>query len=109
LKREKGQIYVDRPPGSHVWQITKLMKALEQAIDSPNNRAAFRRTGLTVNTRVFPLVVLVYSTQSNEMFATLAFPEGSETDGRLGPSAHGFRGQAIPIFGFRCADDFPHE
>jgi hypothetical protein len=43
FKREKRKVHVGRPVGLQVWEITKLMKALERATDSTNNRAAFRQ------------------------------------------------------------------
>jgi hypothetical protein len=42
FKREKREVHVGRPVGSQVWEITKLIRALERATDSTNNRATFR-------------------------------------------------------------------
>jgi hypothetical protein len=42
FKPEKREIRVNRPQGSQAWQLTKLMKAMEHATDSSNNRAAFK-------------------------------------------------------------------
>jgi hypothetical protein len=39
FKREKREIRVTHPEGSQAWQIAKLMKALEHATDSSNDRA----------------------------------------------------------------------
>jgi hypothetical protein len=52
FKREKRKIHVTHPEGPQAWQIAKLMKALEHATDSSNNRAAFKRAGLRINPQV---------------------------------------------------------
>jgi hypothetical protein len=65
FKREKREVHVDRPVGSQVWKITKLMKTLERTTESKNNHAAFRRAGLTVNLRTFPPVASVDTRKLN--------------------------------------------
>jgi hypothetical protein len=106
---QKEEIYVDQPAGSQVWQITKLIKTLEHATDSTNNRAMFRRAGLIVNLRIFPPVALVDSAKLNGLIDAFTLSEACEADGGTVPSANGSRGQAIPIFGFLNADYFPHK
>jgi hypothetical protein len=41
--REKCQVSVKLPKGSQIWQITQIIKALEHATDSTDNRVAFTR------------------------------------------------------------------
>jgi hypothetical protein len=96
FKREKGEICVDQPAGSPVWQITKLMKVLEHVTGSGSNRAAFRRAGLIAHPRVLPPVALVDSTKLNEMIDASVLPDASEADGALDgrqmdPEARGFQ------------------
>jgi hypothetical protein len=67
FEREKRERYINQPAGSQVWHITKIMKALEHATDSTNNRAAFKRAALIVNPQVIPLMGLVDSAQLNGM------------------------------------------
>jgi hypothetical protein len=89
FKREKEEIYVIRLAGSQVWEITKLIKALEYVTHCTNNRAPFRDAGLTVNPRMFPLVVLMDSTKLNGLINTSSSPEIPEVHGGIGPSANG--------------------
>jgi hypothetical protein len=77
FNREKREIHVDRSEGSQAWQITKLMKASEHTTDSPNNPAAFKRVGLTIDPRVFPPVALVESRQLIGMIDTSTLPNGA--------------------------------
>jgi hypothetical protein len=82
FKREKREVDVERSVGSQVWEITKLMRALERATDSTNNRAAFRGAGLTVNLRIFPPVASVGSRKVNGIIDSSTLPDNSEGDGR---------------------------
>jgi hypothetical protein len=42
FKREKREIHVNHPERSQVWQMFKILKALEDATDPSNNRRAFK-------------------------------------------------------------------
>jgi hypothetical protein len=109
LKREKREIYSDKPEVTQVWQITKLMKALEHATDSANNRSAFKRAGLLINPRVYPAVALVDSRKLNEMVDSstlpeiLPLPEGQE------PAQDALNRRPAAVFGFLNAHFFPDE
>jgi hypothetical protein len=109
LKREKKEIYCDQPDRSQVWQITKLMKALEHATDSSNNRAAFKRAGLKINPAVFPPVALVDSGKLTEMINSTTLPEGDRSDEGGEPGPGGPMRRGTPIFGFLNARHFPTE
>jgi hypothetical protein len=74
----KHEIRIDRPVGSQVWQITKLMKALGLASDSLNNCAAFRRAGPVINLRIFPSVD---SGNLNEMINSSTLSDTAEEGG----------------------------
>jgi hypothetical protein len=100
FKCEKREVHVGRPVGSQVWEIIKLMRALERATDSTNNRAAFRRAGLTVNLRIFPPVALVNSHKVNEIIDSSTLPGSSVEDGNSEPSGHQRQTRPIPVFGF---------
>jgi hypothetical protein len=99
FKRETKEIHVTHPDGSQAWQIAKLIKALEHATDSSNNRAAFERADVRINPRVFPPVALVESRQLIEMIDTL--PDGAEVDGSVEPVVATQRPRATPVFEFR--------
>jgi hypothetical protein len=88
FKREKREVHVGRPVGSQVWEITKLMRALERATDSTNHRTAFRRAGLTVNLQIFPPVASVDSRKLNGTIDSSTLPDGSEEDGNSELSGH---------------------
>jgi hypothetical protein len=109
FKREHREIHTDRPGQSQVWRITKLMKALEHATDSTNNRAAFKRAGLKINPAVFPPVALVDAAKLNEMIDSSTLPdtaEGNEEAGELGDEG---RTRGIPVFGFVNEEYFLRE
>jgi hypothetical protein len=80
FKREKREIHATHPEGSQVWQIDKLMKALEHATDSSNNRAAFKGAGMRSKSRVFPPVSFVESHQLIEMIDAPTLPDGAGVD-----------------------------
>jgi hypothetical protein len=88
FKCENREAHVGRPVGSQVWEIIKLMKALECATDLTNNRAASRRAGLIVNLRIFPPVALVNSRKLNGILDSSTLSDSSEGDGNNGPSGH---------------------
>jgi hypothetical protein len=100
FKPEKREIHVGRPVGSQVWEITKLMRALERPTDSTNNRAAFRLAGLTVNLRTFPPVASVDSRKLNGIINSSTLSYSSEGDGNIGPYGHQRQTRPIPVFGF---------
>jgi hypothetical protein len=77
FKREKREFHVGQLVGSQVWEITKLMRALERAANSTNNRAVFRQAGLTVNLRIFPPVALVDSSKLNRIIDSSTLPDSS--------------------------------
>jgi hypothetical protein len=81
FKCEKRKIHVGQPVGSQVWEITKLMRALKCATDSTNNRAAFRRAGLTVNLRIFHPVASIDSRKLNAIIDSSTLPDSFEGDG----------------------------
>jgi hypothetical protein len=109
FKREKRELYSDRPEKSQVWQITKLMKALEHATDSANNRAAFKRAGLLINPRMFPPVAIVGSGKLSEIIDSSSLPEtsGSDESHERAPDASG--GRSAPVFEFLTVHYFPDE
>jgi hypothetical protein len=109
FKREKREVHVGRPVGSQVWEIAKLMRALERATDSTNNRAAFRRAGLTVNSQIFPPVASVDSRKLNRIIDSSKLPDTFEGDGNSEPSGHQRQTHPIPIFGFLNEANFPGE
>jgi hypothetical protein len=51
--RASREIHIDRGAGSSVWHVTELMKALERATDSTNDRAGFQFARLEMNPEVF--------------------------------------------------------
>jgi hypothetical protein len=104
FRREKREVHVGRPVGSQVWEITKLMRAVERAADSTNNRAAFR---LTVNLRIFPPVALVDSHKLNGIIDSSTLPDSSEGDGNSEPSGHQRQTRPTPVFGFLNEANFP--
>jgi hypothetical protein len=80
---------VKLPKDSQVWQITKLMKALERATDSSTNRAAFRKAGLVLNPEVFPPVAMVRDGYLMTRIAESQFPEAEPSiEGGLDPEDH---------------------
>jgi hypothetical protein len=109
FKREKREVRVGRPVGSQVWEITKLMRALKRTTDSTNDRAAFRRAGLTVNLRIFPPVTLVDSRKLNGIIDSSTLPDSSEGDGNSEPSGHQRQTRPIPFLGFLNEANFPGE
>jgi hypothetical protein len=109
FKREKREVHMGRLVGSQVWEIAKLMRALERATDSTNNRAVFRRAGLTVNLRIFPPVASVDSRQLNGIIDSSTLPDSSEGDGNSEPSGHQRQTRPIPVFGFLNEVNFPGE
>jgi hypothetical protein len=109
FKREKREVHVGRPVGSQVWEIIKLMRALQRAIDSTSNRTAFRRAGLTVNLRNFPPVGSVDRHKLNGIIDSSTLPDSSEGDGNSEPSGHQRQTRPIPIFGFLNEANFPGE
>jgi hypothetical protein len=78
FKREKHEVHVGQPVGSQIWEITKLMRALERATDPTNHRTAFRRAVLTVNLRIFPPVPSVDSRKLNGIIDSSTLPDSSE-------------------------------
>jgi hypothetical protein len=108
-KREKREVHVGRPVEPQVWEIIKLMRALERATDLTNNRSAFRRAGLTVNLRIFPPVALVNSHKLNEIIDSSTLPDNSEEDGNSEPSGHHRQTRPVPVFGFLNEANFPSE
>jgi hypothetical protein len=109
FKREKREVHVGRPVGSQVWEITELMRALERATDSTNNRAALRQTGLTVNLRIFPPVASADSRKLKVIIDSSTLPDSSEGDGNSEPSSHPRQTRPIPVFGFPNEVNFPGE
>jgi hypothetical protein len=109
FKREKREIHVTHPEGSQAWQIAKLMKALEHAMDSSSNRASFKRVGLRINPRVFSPVALVESLQLIEMIDASTLPDSAGVDGNAEPVVATQRPRATPVFGFRNGEYFPHQ
>jgi hypothetical protein len=109
FKREKREVHVERLVGSQVWEITKLMRPLERATDPINNLAAFRRTGLTVNLRIFPPVASVNSRKLNGIIDSSTLPDSSEGDGNSEPSGHQRPTPPIPVVGFLNEANFPGE
>jgi hypothetical protein len=100
FKREHGDLMAKLPKGSQVWQITKLMKALERATDSSTNRAAFRRAGLVLNPAVFPPVAMVRDGDLRTRIAESQLPEAEPPiDSGLDPGDHSGDTRR-PIFGF---------
>jgi hypothetical protein len=109
FKRERREVHVGRPVGSQVWEITKLMRALERATDSTTNRAAFRRAGLAVNLRNFPPVASVDSRKLNGIIDSSTLPDSSEGDGNSEPSGHQRQTRPLSVFGFLNEANFPGE
>jgi hypothetical protein len=109
FKREKREIHVTHSEGSQAWQIAKLMKVIERATDSSNNRAAFKLAGLRINPRVFRPVALVESRQLIEMIDASTLPNGAGVDGSAEPVVATQRPRATPVFGFRNGEYFPHQ
>jgi hypothetical protein len=56
FKRKKGKVVLELPRRSRRYQTAKVVRTLELAMVSRNNRAAFRRASLVVNLYVVPLV-----------------------------------------------------
>jgi hypothetical protein len=100
---------MSHPEVSQAWQIAKLMKVLEHATDSSNDRTAFKRARLRINPPVFPLVALVESRQLIEMIDAYTLPEGAGVDGSPQPIVVTQRPRATPVFGFRNGEYFPHQ
>jgi hypothetical protein len=100
---------VGRPVGSQVWEIIKLVRALERAIDSTNNRAAFRQAGLTVNLRIFPPVALINSRKLKGIIDSPTLPNSHKVDGNSEPSGHQRQTRPIPVSGFLNEVHFPGE
>jgi hypothetical protein len=98
FKRDKREIHVNRHEGSRAWQMTKFMRVLEHATDSSNNHAAFKRTGLTINSLVFPPVAFVESRQLIEMIAASTFPDGAGVDGSAASFVVTQLPRAAPVF-----------
>jgi hypothetical protein len=109
FKREKREVHVRRSFGSQVWEITKPMRGLERATNSTNNRAAFRRAGLTANLRIFPPVASVDSRKLNGIIDSSTWPGRSEGDGNSEPSGHQRQTPPIPVSGFLNEVNFPGE
>jgi hypothetical protein len=109
FKREKREVHVRRPVGSQVWEVTKLMRALERATDSTNNRAEFRRAGLMVNLRIFPPIASVGSRKLKGLIDSSTLPDSSEGDGNSRPSGHQRQTRPIPVFGSLNEANFPGE
>jgi hypothetical protein len=107
FKREKREVHMGRPVGSQVWEITKLMRALERATDSTNNRVAFRRAGLTVSLRIFPPVASVNSRKLNGIIDLATLPDSSERDENSELSGHQRQTRPILVFGFLNEANFP--
>jgi hypothetical protein len=99
FKEEKRKIHVNCLERSQDWQIAKLMKALEHATDSSNNRAALKRPGLTINPRVFPPVAVMESRQLIDMIDASTLPDGGEVDGSAGPFIATQLPRAARVFG----------
>jgi hypothetical protein len=100
FNREHGDLMVKLPRGSQVWQVTKLMKALERATDSSTNRAAFRRARSVLNPAVFPPVAMVRDGDLMTRIAESQLPEAEPSiDSGLDPEDHSDDARR-PIFGF---------
>jgi hypothetical protein len=98
-----------RPVGSQVWEIIKLMRALERATDSTNNRAAFRQAGPTVNLRIFLPVASVHSRKLNGIIDSSILPDSYEGDENSEPSGHQWQTRPIPVFGILNEANFAGE
>jgi hypothetical protein len=109
FRREKREIHVTHPEVSQVRQIAKLIMALEHATDSSNNRTAFKRAWLRINSLVFPPVALVESRQLVEIIDASTLPDGVGVDGTAEPVVTTQRPRATPVFGFRNGEYFPHQ
>jgi hypothetical protein len=109
FKRAKHEVHVGRPVGLQVWEIVKLMRALERATDSTNNLVAFTRAGLTVNLRIFPPVALINSRKLNGIMDSSTLPDRSEGDGNSEPLGRQRQTCPIPVFGFLNEVNFPGE
>jgi hypothetical protein len=100
FKREKREIQVKLPAGSQVWQITRLMKALERATDSATNRSAFKRAGLMINPRVYPPVAIVDTGELATRIDGSLLPMGEPAIGADGAPEDARPARREPIFGF---------
>jgi hypothetical protein len=87
----------------------RLMRALDGTTDSTENRAAFRRAGLTVNLRIFPPIASVDFRKLKGLIDSSTLPDSSDGHGNSEPSGHQRRTRPIPVFGFLNEAHFPGE
>jgi hypothetical protein len=100
FKREHREVRVKLPKSSQVWQITKLMKAIERATDSSNNRAAFKKAGLVGNPAIFPRVAMVNRAQLMTMIADSQLVESAPPTSIDANPEDDLARPSMPSFGF---------
>jgi hypothetical protein len=106
FKREHREVRVKLPNDSQVWQITKLMKAIERVTDSSSNRAAFKKTGLVGNPAIFPRVAMVNRDQLMTMIAESQLSESAPPTGTDANPEDDLARPPMPSFGFLNQEPF---